>query len=91
MLQVRCEWMGGLVLRFAIRPVNGAFMLLTIMDIRAHPFSFCERPGEAGWVTRSRVRRRDRFSISSIQPADLGSQLSATGSLKALDLTPHLL
>jgi hypothetical protein len=66
-------------------------MLLAIMDIRAHPFSFCERPCEAGWVTRSRVRRRDRFSISSIQLADLGSQLSATGSLKVLDLTPHLL
>ncbi len=27
---------------------------------------------EAAWVTRSRVRRRDRFSISSIQLADLG-------------------
>src|SRR6478752_9821637 len=27
------------------------------------------------WVTRSRVRRRDRFSISSIQLADLGGYL----------------
>ena len=25
-------------------PVNGAFMLLAIMDIRAHPISFSERP-----------------------------------------------
>jgi hypothetical protein len=41
-------------------------VLLAIMDIRAHPISFSERPREAGWVTRSRVRRRDRFSISLI-------------------------
>jgi hypothetical protein len=33
-----------LVLRFCIRPVNGAFVLLAIMDIRAHPISFSERP-----------------------------------------------
>jgi hypothetical protein len=29
-----------LVLRFCIRPLNGAFVLLAIMDIRAHPISF---------------------------------------------------
>src|SRR6202011_2123284 len=68
---VRCKpnvnkWR-GLVLRICIRPLHGAFMLLAIMDIRAHPISFSERPREAAWVTRSRVRRRDRFSISSIQ------------------------
>jgi hypothetical protein len=33
-----------LVLRFCIRPLNGALLLLAIMDIRAHPISFCERP-----------------------------------------------
>jgi hypothetical protein len=27
-----------------IRPVNRAFVLLAIMDIRAHPISFSERP-----------------------------------------------
>jgi len=43
-LQARCERWRGLVLRFCIRPVNRAFMLLAIMDIRAHPISFSERP-----------------------------------------------
>ena len=62
-------------MRICIRPLHGAFVLLAIMDIRAHPISFSERPREAAWVTRSRVRRRDRFSISSIQLADLGGYL----------------
>jgi hypothetical protein len=35
---------GRVVLRICIRPVNGAIELLAIMDIRAHPISFCERP-----------------------------------------------
>ena len=35
---------GGLVLRICIRPLHGAFVLLAIMDIRAHPISFSERP-----------------------------------------------
>jgi hypothetical protein len=39
-LQVRCERWRVLVLRFCIRPVNRAFVLLAIMDIRAHPISF---------------------------------------------------
>ena len=43
-LQAGCERWRGLVLRFCIRPVNRAFMLLAIMDIRTHPISFCERP-----------------------------------------------
>src|SRR5262245_25825053 len=42
--------------------------------IRAHPISFSERPREAGRATRSRMRRRDRFSISSFQLADLGGK-----------------
>ena len=33
-----------LVLRICIRPLHGAFVLLAIMDIRAHPISFSERP-----------------------------------------------
>ena len=45
---VRCKpnvnkWR-GLVLRICIRPLHGAFVLLAIMDIRAHPISFSERP-----------------------------------------------
>ena len=40
---VRCKpdlnkW--RMVLRFCIRPLLGAFVLLAIMDIRAHPISF---------------------------------------------------
>ncbi len=50
-------------------------MLLAIMDIRAHPISFCDRPWEADGATRSRTRRRDRFSISSVQLADRGRNL----------------
>jgi hypothetical protein len=61
-------------LRFCIRPLNGTFVFLAIMDIRAHPISFSERPREAGRATRSRMRRRDRFSISSFQLADLGGK-----------------
>jgi hypothetical protein len=61
-------------LRFCIRPLNGTFVFLAIMDIRAHPVSFSERPREAGRATRSRMRRRDRFSISSFQLADLGGK-----------------
>jgi hypothetical protein len=52
---------------------------LATMDIRAHSISFSARSWKTGWVTRSRMRRRDRSSISSIQLADLGSQLSAIG------------
>jgi hypothetical protein len=33
-----------IVLRFCIRPLLGAASLLAIMDIRAHPISFSERP-----------------------------------------------
>jgi len=33
-----------LVLRFCIRPLNGTFVFLAIMDIRARPISFSERP-----------------------------------------------
>ena len=45
---VRCKpkvkkWR-GLVLRICIRPLHGAFVLLAIMDIRAHPIAFSERP-----------------------------------------------
>jgi hypothetical protein len=39
-LQAECEKWRGLVLRICIRPLHGAFVLLAIMDIRAHPISF---------------------------------------------------
>ena len=80
----------GIGLALRIRPVNGALLLLAIMDIRA--IVLILRKALRGRLGHQiRVRRRDRFSISSIQLADLGSQLSATGSLKVLDFTPHLL
>jgi hypothetical protein len=65
---VRCKldltiWR-GLVLRFCIRPLLGAASLPAIMDIRAHPISFSDRPLKAASATRLRMRRRDRFSIS---------------------------
>jgi hypothetical protein len=43
-LQAGCEQMEGVVLLICIRPLHGAFVLLAIMDIRAHPISFSERP-----------------------------------------------
>src|ERR1700756_3456173 len=49
--------------------------LLAIMDIRARPISFSDRPSKASWVTRSRTRRRDRSPILQIQLADLGGYL----------------
>ena len=63
------------VLLFCIRPLRGADHLLAIMDIRARPISFSDRPLKASWVTRSRTRRRDRSPSPQIQLADLGGCL----------------
>jgi hypothetical protein len=52
-------------------------LLLAVMDIRTHPISFASRPWKAVCATRSRMRRWDRFSISSIQLADLGGNLAS--------------
>ena len=43
-VQAECEQMEGVVLRICIRPLDGAYVLLAIMDIRAHLISFWERP-----------------------------------------------
>jgi hypothetical protein len=43
-LQAGFDDLETIVLRFCIRPVNEAASLLAIMDIRAHPISFSERP-----------------------------------------------
>src|SRR5438270_7288443 len=43
-LQVENDDLGKLVLRFCIRPIDGAFELLAIMDIRARSISFASRP-----------------------------------------------
>src|SRR5712671_7051778 len=47
------------------------FLLRTIMDISARPFSLTDRPQWAIWVTSFRMRREDRSSISSYPLADL--------------------
>jgi hypothetical protein len=51
---------------------KGASYFLAITDIRTHPISFASRPWKAKRATRSRLRRQDPFSISSIQLADHG-------------------
>ena len=43
-LQAESDDLERLVLRFCIRPIDGALVLLAIMDIRAHPISFSETP-----------------------------------------------
>src|ERR1700735_2710021 len=43
-LQAESDDLERLVLRFCIRPVDGAFELLAIMDIRARSISFATRP-----------------------------------------------
>ena len=43
-LQVESDDLEKLVVRFCIRPVDGAFELLAIMDIRARSISFTTRP-----------------------------------------------
>jgi hypothetical protein len=63
----------GLALLYPALERNVCVFLAT-MDIRAHAISFSERPIEAGRATRSWMRRRDRFSISSFQLADLGGK-----------------
>src|SRR3984957_9705227 len=43
-LQAESDDLERLVLRFCIRPIDGAFELLAIMDIRARSISFTSRP-----------------------------------------------
>ena len=43
-LQAESDDLEKLVLRFCIRPIEGAFELLAIMDIRARSISFTSRP-----------------------------------------------
>ena len=43
-LQAESDDLERLVLRFCIRPIDGAFELLAIMDIRARSISFASRP-----------------------------------------------
>jgi hypothetical protein len=52
------------VLHQCIRPLIGASCSGLIMDISAPAFSLPDRPQRTIWVTRFRMRREDRTSIS---------------------------
>ena len=65
---------GSSVLHQCIRPLIGAVLLRTIMDISARAVSLSDRPRWASWVTSVRMRREDRSSISSHPLADLGGK-----------------
>jgi hypothetical protein len=73
----------GLALLYPAR--EQSVCALATMDIRAHPISFSARPWKARRVTRSRMRRRDRFSIFSIQLADLSSPVEIVRCHTSLD------
>jgi hypothetical protein len=60
------------VLHQCIRSLIGAVLLRTIMDISARAISLTDRSQRTIWVTRVRMRRKDRSSISSYPLADLG-------------------
>src|SRR5271154_4929768 len=59
-----------LVLRFCIRPIDGAFELLAIMDIRARSISFASRPRRPSDAGERREGRR-----SEAVPAQPGAGL----------------
>ena len=66
-----------LVLRFCIRPIDGAFELLAIMDIRARSISFRLGPeGHTGHLITNALAKP--FSISSFRLADLGGKANST-------------
>ena len=73
-LVVDAKDLGSGVIRGSCTNVSGLFVeprLRAMMDIRAHPISLADRPEAAIWVTRLRMRRRDR-SPSPVPLADLG-------------------
>ena len=60
-------------MRFCIRPIDGGFELLAIMDIRARSISFALGPeGQMGHLIANALARP--FSISSFRLADLGEK-----------------
>jgi hypothetical protein len=74
------EWQTGLALLYPALAWSRS--LLAIMDIRARPISFSDRPSKASRVTRSRTRRRDRCPSPQIQLADLGRYLLLLSGLR---------
>src|SRR5260370_42400403 len=65
-----------LVLRICIRPIDGAFELLAIMDIRARSISFATRPRRPEGPPDH--ERAGETSISSFRLADLGGKANST-------------
>jgi hypothetical protein len=63
-----------LVLRFCIRPVDGAFELLAIMDIRARSISFASRPRRP-YGSPDHERAGETFS-----PSPLSNSQTSAGS-----------
>jgi hypothetical protein len=63
-----------LVLRFCIRPVDGAIELLAIMDIRARPISFASRP-QRPYGSPDHERAGETFS-----PSPLSDSQTSAGS-----------
>jgi hypothetical protein len=78
---VQCGNLEKLVLRFCIRPVDGAFELLAIMDIRARSISFTTRPRRP-YGPPDHERAGETFSPSPLSD----SQTSAGNPLLLLGL-----
>jgi hypothetical protein len=76
---VRCKRISSICRRCGLASMYPAsawsgFVLRAIMDVSARAFSLPDRPRPAIWVTRVRMRREDRSSISSRPLADLGGK-----------------
>jgi hypothetical protein len=65
-----------LVLRFCIRPIDGAFELLAIMDIRARSISFTTRPRRPDGPP-DHERAGETFLHLLFRLADLGGKASS--------------
>jgi len=68
-LAVRCKpdvnkWR-GLVLRICIRPLHGAFVLLAIMDIRAHPITTSAPPNAPATTPAPNGTTRSEAAIAN--------------------------
>ena len=76
-LQAESDDLEKLVLRFSIRPIDGAFELLAIMDIRARSISFASRPRRPDGPP-DHERAGETFSPSPLfQLADLGGKANS--------------
>ena len=80
-LQAESDDLEKLVLRFCIRPMDGAFRLLAIMDIRARSISFASRPRRP-YGSPDHERAGETFSPSPL----FDSQTSAGNPLLLLGL-----